>query len=159
MNGAMMQIYNSNQYNSKIQKDSTQNLFLILNDQERHYLKKLHIKLLKTLLADTPINFNHYDMEMVLFIPKMFHYHPNRDECMMLDPTLTQLTKLDKMLKKVPNIPDSFIDWMDAIFEESELNKHQLKKIMGRKRAMKAEFLKKQEFSNELNTFQDCLTY
>lgn len=133
----MARLYKSKKYNSQHTKDKAENVFIVLNDNERIILKEKYIQLIKILIANMPNNFNAYDMEMIQFIPKMFLWDEKREDCVMLDPAYTQLVKVDKMLAKVPGIPSTFLDWLDVDLEEHPLTPSGMKTEMDRRRKLK----------------------
>lgn len=148
-----MKLYHSKKFHSKIKHADHKNIFLVLNDDERKLLQQKYVELIKELKHNMPNDFNNYDLEMIDFIPKMFHYHPTRQDCTMLDPSITQLVKIDKMLNKVGI--ESFIDWIN-LHNEKNITYQQMKDEMDRKRKMKKLFDYKQSIHEKT---KDLLEY
>jgi len=157
-----MQLYISKAYYSKQnKKQDNMNVFLVLNEEERDRIKKKYIQLISHIINNGfPLNWNSYDDEMIEFIPKMFNYHSKRKDCMMLDPTLTQTKKLDRMLKKIPGIDGNFIDWAELDAEEKFSEPSKMKKIMDKKRKLKSDFDKKEVLIESRKSFtEDIISF
>jgi len=129
------------------------NTFIVLNDEERVILQQKYVKMTRIVFDNMPSTWNDYDTEMIVFLPKLFHYHSSREECQMLDPTLSQLKKVDMMLCKVDGIPNTFVEWMQLIMEDQFSDVGMMKKIMDEKRKKHKVFLASEELKAQHAAF------